>query len=132
MLKGLKDSMLRSDLVTVAAGVVLALATFYLLEAIVGYLLAPLISVFVGSSPFELNAFTVHSTEFRYGAVLVAAITFVLAAAAAYFIAGPYRRQLGRKGPSSDTRACPECTSSISVEAKRCRYCTAVLQADPA
>jgi large conductance mechanosensitive channel len=132
MLKGLKDSMLRSDLVTVAAGVLLALATFYLLEAIVDYLLAPLISVFVGSPPFELNGFTIAGSEFRYGLVIDAAITFVLAAAAAYFIAGSYRRQLDRKGTSGDTKACPECTSSISVEAKRCRYCTAVLQADPA
>lgn len=133
MLKGLKQSMLRSDLATVAAGLLLALATLFLLQAVVAYLIAPLISVFVGSSPFELNAFTIDTSEFRYGAVIESAITFALAAAAAYLlVAGRYRRHLGPKGPAADTRACPECTSSISAAAKRCPYCTAVLPAEPA
>lgn len=133
MLKEFKEFTRRSDLITVAAGLVMALATFYLLEAIVAYLIAPLISIFVGGPTFETNAFTIHSSEFRYGAVIEAAITFVLAAAAIYFLLiVPCRRYQRRKGVASKTRACPECTSSISVVAKRCPHCTAVVQPDSA
>jgi large-conductance mechanosensitive channel len=53
MLKEFKEFMLRRDLNTVAAGLVMAFATFYLLEAIVSGLIAPLISIFIGDSPFE-------------------------------------------------------------------------------
>jgi large conductance mechanosensitive channel len=129
MLKEFKEFMLRSDLVTVAVGLAMAFATFYLVQAVVAYLIAPLISVFVGDPVFEVNAFRVDSSEFRYGAVIEAAITFVLVAAAVYFLlVVPYRRYQSRNGVAENTRACPECTSPISVVAKRCPYCTAVVQ----
>ncbi|HEY6551542.1 MAG TPA: hypothetical protein VIY71_10130 [Solirubrobacterales bacterium] len=57
-----------------------------------------------------------------------AAITFVLAAALIYRIA--YRSNQGGEGLAAKKRVCPECTSSISAAAKRCSFCTAVVQPD--
>jgi large conductance mechanosensitive channel len=133
MVQEFKEFMVRSDLLTVAVALVIALATFTLVQAIVAYLIAPLISVFVGSDALELNAFTVNGSEFRYGAVIQAAITFALALAMIYFlVVVPCRSYQGRKGVPPKTRLCPECISSISAVAKRCPNCTAVVQQDPA
>jgi len=133
MLKGFKEFMARSDAIVVAVGLVIALSAFTLIQAIVLYLIAPLISVFVGDSLFEVNAFTIDGSEFRYGAVIEAAIIFIIVLAAVYVLAArPFRRHQDRDGGSAKTRSCPECTSSISAVAKRCPHCTAVVQPDPA
>jgi large conductance mechanosensitive channel len=131
MLKAFKDFMVRSDLFTVAAGLLMALATFSLLRVAVGSLIEPLITVFIGTAPFELNSFRIGSSEFRYGAMIGAAMTFALASAVAYFlVVMPYRGGPEGSEVVGERRACPECTSSISALAKRCPHCTAVVQLD--
>jgi large conductance mechanosensitive channel len=86
MLEDVKSSILRGDVVTVAAGLLIALAAFKLIETIVGSLITPLIAVFVGDPVFSLNSFTINSVEFAHGFAIVAAITFVLTAAFAYLL----------------------------------------------
>jgi large conductance mechanosensitive channel len=132
MRKGFKESLLRSDLMTVAVGVATALAAFLLVEAVVVYWIAPVIAIFVGDAHFETNAFKIEGSEFRYGAFIQNALTFVLVLAVAYFVAVVLgRRKHDRKVAGSDARACPECTSSIPTLAKRCPYCTAVVPPEP-
>ncbi len=126
MFKGLKEFNSRRDLLIVAGGLLVALAAYFLIQAIVGGLIAPLIAVFVGESPFTFNSFTIDGSEFTYGAVIEAAMTFGLAVGAVYLFVVLYRR-LQVEGGAESARACPECTSSISIAAKRCPHCTAVL-----
>jgi len=57
MFKEIKEFMLRSDLGIVAAGLAIALATFSLVQAVVSYLIDPLISIFVGDPVFGVNSF---------------------------------------------------------------------------
>jgi large conductance mechanosensitive channel len=126
MLRGLKGFNSQGDLLIAAGGLLMALAGYFLVQAIVGGLIAPLISVVIGDPIFALNSFTIDGSEFRYGAVIEAAITFVLAVGLVYLLVVLYRRLQG-EGGAANTRACPECTSSISAAAKRCPHCTAVL-----
>ncbi len=129
MFKGLKGFNLRGDLLIAAGGLLMALAAFFLIQAVVGGLIAPLIAVFIGDSTFGFNSFTIAGSEFGYGAVIEAAMTFALALAAVYLLlVKPYQRLHG-EGGSLKTRVCPECTSWISVAAKRCPHCTAVVPA---
>jgi large conductance mechanosensitive channel len=123
---GLRKLLARNEPISVAVGIVIGLASFYLIQAVVAYLIAPLIAVFIGDSLFELNAFTVNTSEFRYGAVIEAAMTFalVLAVTSLAFAAVQRRYGANRTG-ASNSRACPECTREISIVAKRCPYCTA-------
>jgi large conductance mechanosensitive channel len=118
----------RDDLITIAAGLTVALGAFTLIQAVVTSLLMPLISVFVGASSLELNYFTIRGDDFRYGAVIEALITLALILAAVHFLVLSYRSRQGRESAAAETRACPECTSSISAAAKRCPHCTAVVR----
>jgi large conductance mechanosensitive channel len=133
MRKGLQELMARGDLLTIAAGLAIALAAFTLAQVIVGSLITPFISIFVGDPIFALNSFSIKGSEFRYGALIEAAIVFALVSGVVYLLVlEPYRQRQDDKRGGAQTRACPECTSSISVAARRCPHCTAVVQPDSA
>jgi large conductance mechanosensitive channel len=128
MFTSLKKLVARNEPIGFAAGFAIGLAAFYLVQAVVDGLIAPLIAVFIGEPHFELNSFTISSSEFRYGAVLEAAMTAVLTlAAVAVTLAALQRRYDPIQTATEDIRECPECTSKIAVAAKRCPYCTAAV-----
>ncbi|MFT3865827.1 MAG: MscL family protein [Solirubrobacterales bacterium] len=128
MLKGFKEFMLKGDLITVAVGLVMALATFALVEALVEDLITPIVAAIVGEPDFGALKFTINGSEFMYGAFINAVIVFISTAAAIYyFVVVPYKVYQEKKGVSAKTRPCPECTTAISVAARRCPACTAVV-----
>jgi large conductance mechanosensitive channel len=128
MLKGFRDFLLKGDLITAAVGLVMALATFTLVEAFVGALITPLIGAVVGEPHFEQLSFTINGSEFAYGDFINALIVFVGTVAAVYFfVVLPYKRYQELRGATAKSRPCPECTTQISVAARRCPSCTAVV-----
>jgi large conductance mechanosensitive channel len=128
MLKGFRDFLLKGDLITAAVGLVMALATFTLVEALVEDLITPIIAAIVGEPNFDQLHFTINDSVFAYGSFINALIVFVGTVAAVYFfVVLPYQRYQKLKGASSKTRPCPECTTTISVAARRCPSCTAVV-----
>ena len=130
MLKGFRDFALKGNLIEVAVGLVMALATFELVTALIDDLITPLIAAVVGEPDFSGLSFTINGSEFLYGDFLSAVITFLSVAAAVYFlIVKPYETYKQRRGITADTRPCPECTTEISVAAKRCPNCTAPVPA---
>jgi len=130
MLKGFRDFALKGNLIEVAVGLVMALATFELVSALIDDLITPLIAAVVGEPDFSGLGFEINGSEFLYGDFLSAVITFVSVAAAVYFlIVRPYELYKERRGITADTRPCPECTTEISVAAKRCASCTAPVAA---
>ena len=130
MLKGFKDFALKGNLIEVAVGLVMALAIFDLVSALIEDLITPLIAAVAGEPDFSGLSFTINGSEFLYGDFLTAVITFLSVAAAVYFlIVKPYEAYKQRMGITPDTRPCPECTTEISVAAKRCPSCTAPVPA---
>jgi large conductance mechanosensitive channel len=128
MLKGFMDFLLKGDLITAAVGLVMALATFALTEALVGDLITPLIGAIIGEPNFNDLHFTINGSEFAYGSFIDALIVFVATVAAVYFfVVLPYQRYQKLKGVTAKSRPCPECTTQISVAARRCPSCTAVV-----
>lgn len=128
MIRKLGDSFsgltMRGDAMAIAAGFAVALSIVFFVEAVVTSVVAPLISIFISS--FESKSFTFHGGEFRYGMLVLALISFALVLVAAWFllrIASRGSRESGAEG----TRSCPECVTPISVAAKRCPHCTAVV-----
>src|SRR5262245_9073801 len=128
LLKGFRDFAFKDDLITAAVGLVMALATFTLVSAIVEGLISPIITAIFGEPSFFDLSFTINGSEFNYGAVINAAIVFSGTAAAVYFLVVlPYKHYKDRRGAPAETRPCPECTTSISVAAKRCPHCTSTV-----
>jgi large conductance mechanosensitive channel len=125
MLKGFKDFITKGNLIETAVALVMALATTALVAALVKDLITPIIGAIFGETDFSSLTFTINGSEFLYGAFISAVITFVSIAAAIYFfIVKPYQAYQARRGVTPETKECPECLSSIPLNAKRCAHCT--------
>jgi large conductance mechanosensitive channel len=121
MLKDFKDFLFRGNLIELAVAVVIGLAFAAVVTALVEGLITPLIAAIFGQPDFSDLTFTINDSVFRYGDFLNALITFVLVAAAIYFlVVVPMKRLVPGK---QQTRTCPDCLSEIPFGARRCTFC---------
>ena len=71
-----------------------------------------------------------NNSKFLYGDFINALVSFVIIAAAIYFVVVlPINRVTAftSRNEAATTKDCPECLSTIPIDARRCMYCTAVL-----
>jgi large conductance mechanosensitive channel len=132
MLGEFKEFLLRGNVVELAVAVVIGAAFGAVITSLVDNLLTPLIAAIFGEPDFAELSFTINGSEFTYGLFINALISFVLIAAAVFFVVvKPYnalqerRRRGEEEGPT--TRACPECANEIPIAARRCGFCTSQL-----
>ncbi len=129
MLNGFKAFILRGNVVDLAVGVVIGAAFGTVVTTLTEGLLTPLIAI-PGEANFSELKFTLNQSEFLYGQVLNALVSFLLIAAAVYFfVVVPVNKLVDRRKTEppveATTRECPECLSSIPLGARRCAFCTA-------
>jgi len=129
VLSGFKRFILRGNVVDLAVGVVVGASFNNVVQALVKDLLTPLIAAIAGEPDFSNLYFTLNNSKFQYGDLLNQVISFLLISAAVYFLViTPINSLVSRmhKAPPAEpnTKKCPECTSEIPKEAKRCKYCT--------
>jgi len=130
MLKGFKQFLLRGNVIDLAVAVVIGGAFGAVVAALVKDLITPLIAAIVGKPDFSAIKFTIHGSLFPIGDFINAAVSFFLVAAAIYFFvvvpvnAVMARARRGEAPPDPTTKQCPECLSTIPIQAKRCAFCT--------
>jgi len=130
MLKGFKQFLLRGNVVDLAVAVVIGGAFGAVVTGFVKSLINPLIALVAGKPDFTFIKFHVGGTEFPIGEFITAAVMFILVAASIYFlIVAPMnaimaRARRGEAPPDPTTKQCPECLSTIPIQARRCAFCT--------
>lgn len=129
---GFKQFLLRGNVVDLAVGVVVGAAFGGVVTALTKDLLTPLIAAVVGKPDFSAIQFTVNNSKFLIGDLANAVVSFVLIAAAVYYIVVlPVNALVSRahREPPADptTMKCPQCLSEIPIGAKRCGFCTSQL-----
>ena len=127
-----KTFALRGNAIDLAIGVALGAAFTIVVEAVVADILTPLIAAIFGDHDFGALYFTIHHSEFHYGLVINAVITFVAVAFMLFFIVvrplNSLRRRLNMdKDTSVPLAQCPACLTEINAAAKRCPSCTETL-----
>ena len=86
MLKGFKEFIMRGNVVDLAVAVVIGTAFGAVVTALVSDLITPLIAALGGQPDFNSLTFTVNDSTFRYGHFVNAVISFVIIAAAIYYL----------------------------------------------
>jgi large conductance mechanosensitive channel len=86
MLKGFKDFIMRGNVVDLAVAVVIGAAFTAVVTALVADIITPLIAAIAGKPDFSNLTFTINNSKFSYGDFINAVVSFLLIAAAVYFI----------------------------------------------
>lgn len=132
MLKEFRDFILRGNVIDLAVGIVIGAAFSGLVTSFVGDILTPLLGL-LRVPDFSTLSFQAGESTVAYGKFLNTVISFVLVAAAIFFlVVKPMNAMTARlKKPGADTtppiKACPFCTMDIPEAATRCPNCTSQL-----
>ena len=130
MLKGFRQFLFRGNVIDLAVAVVIGAAFGAVVTALVKDLITPLIAAIVGKPDFSAIKLTVNGSLFAIGDFINAVVSFVLVAAAIYFLVIvpvntlTARMRRGEAPPDPTTKKCPECLSEVPIAARRCAFCT--------
>ncbi|HET6476821.1 MAG TPA: large conductance mechanosensitive channel protein MscL [Thermoleophilia bacterium] len=126
MLKGFREFVMRGNVVDLAVAVVIGAAFGAVITAFVANIITPLIAAIFGQPDFSGLTFTINGSVFRYGLFLNAVISFLLVAAAIYYVViVPMNKIKERREQGQDptVKECPECMSEIPHKARKCAFC---------
>lgn len=140
MLNEFKKFILRGNVIDLAVGIVVGAAFNTVVQALVKDLITPIITIFNGghTSEFAQKYFTIHGSKFHYGDFINTVISFIIIAAAVFFlVVQPINKlnelsQRSKDTPEPTTKKCPFCFSEINKKASRCSFCTSKLEAEKA
>ncbi|MGZ4591197.1 MAG: large conductance mechanosensitive channel protein MscL [Actinomycetes bacterium] len=104
MIKGFKDFLLRGNVVDLAVAVVIGTAFGLVIAALVADLITPIIAAIGGQPDFAKLTFTINGSKFTYGHFVNAVISFVIVAAAVYFlVVVPVNKLMERRKSGEET-----------------------------
>jgi large conductance mechanosensitive channel len=132
-MKGLKQFLMRGNVVDLAVAVVMGAAFGAVVTALVKDLITPIIAAIGGKPDFANIVFTVNGSKFFIGDFINALLSFVLIGVGVYFFvvlplnAFMARLRKGQAPPDPTTKGCPECLSTIPIGARRCAFCTSIV-----
>jgi large conductance mechanosensitive channel len=110
ILEEFKQFLLRGSVIELAVAVVIGVAFGAVVNSLVKDILTPIVAAIFGKPDFASLTFSINDSTFRYGSFLNAVLSFVLIAAAIFFVVvKPYnvylerRRRLDGEPPASKT-----------------------------
>ncbi|MEV1001779.1 large conductance mechanosensitive channel protein MscL [Nonomuraea sp. NPDC050202] len=127
-MSGFKKFLMQGNVIDLAVAVVIGAAFNAIVQSFVADLLTPLISAFGGLPDFSSLKVTIGQSNFMYGNLINAIVSFLMVAAVIYFlVVKPYTHYQERTAAKIEakTRDCPECLSEIPKPASRCAFCSA-------
>ena len=126
MFKGFREFIMRGNVVDLAVAVVIGAAFGAVVKAFVDNIITPIIAAIFGQPDFSGLYFTVNGSMFRYGLFINALVSFLLVAAAIYFVVVlPMNKLAERRARGADptVKECPECLNEIPHKARKCAFC---------
>lgn len=133
MLNDFKKFILRGNVIDLAVAVIIGTAFNSIITSLVKDLITPLIAAIGGKPDFSNLYFTLHHSQFMYGDLLNAVISFLILASIIFFcVIQPINKLTSlsgrnKKSADPDSKICPECLSTIPIKAVRCAFCTSKL-----
>jgi large conductance mechanosensitive channel len=141
MLKEFKEFIARGNVVDLAVAVVIGAAFVRIITSLVEGVIMPPIGLLLGRVDFSnlfidlsgQNPESLADAQLRglpviaYGAFLNDVVSFLIIAAAVFFLVKAVNRLRAAPPPPPNTKDCPRCLSAIPLAAGRCSACCADL-----
>jgi large conductance mechanosensitive channel len=132
MIREFRDFVLRGNVIDLAVGIVIGAAFTAIVNSLVTDILTPLIGILFSAEDVSGLSWTIGRSTVTYGNFLNALISFLLVAAALFFLVVKPMNTLAARRAADEpeqpsTKICPECASAIPYAARRCPMCTAPL-----
>lgn len=130
-----KQFLLRGNVIEMGVGVVMGVAFKSVVDGLVKGLITPLIAAIAGQADFSELAFTLNGSQFLYGQLINAVISFLITAVVVFYvIIKPMNHFMVRyrdeEVPTVPTmHKCPFCRQEIAIAATRCPFCTSEVAA---
>lgn len=142
MLKEFKEFAMRGSVLDLAIGIIIGGAFGKIVSSFVSDVLMPPLGLILGKVDFSNLYINLSGTSYstlaeakkagaptiNYGIFLNTTIDFILVAIAVFILVKAINKMKKQPAPPApNTKACPECLSSIPLGAKRCAFCSSVL-----
>jgi large conductance mechanosensitive channel len=146
MLEEFKKFVMRGNVLDMAVGIIIGAAFGTIIQSLVDDIIMPPIGLLLGGVNFAdlfINlgdgsyetlaaAQDAGAATINYGLFINSIIVFLIVAFAVFLLVRTVNRmqeeeEAEEAGPASKT--CPECLSEIPVDARRCAFCTTLLEA---
>ena len=148
MWKEFREFVARGNVLDLAVGVIIGAAFGNIVKSLVDDVIMPPIGLLTGGADFNshyllLKAGTKAAPPYatpaaakeagavtlNYGAFFGTILTFLIVALAIFILIRAVNKLYAKPAPETpNTKACPECTMTIPLAAKRCPQCTALVQ----
>ncbi len=131
--KEFKEFAMRGNVLDLAIGIIIGGAFGKLVSSMVSDVLMPPIGVLIGGVDFSSFGITLKeavdktpASVLKYGVFLNNTIDFIIVAFAVFLIVKAVNKMQKKPAVAAapTTKACPECSMPIPIEAKRCGHCT--------
>lgn len=131
---GFKDFLFRGNLIQLAVAVIIGASFANLVTAFTSGMITPLLGIFGSQPSFKEETFTINGSEFKYGSVIDACITFVITAAVLYYVVvvpSTWFMDKFKKVEESSLTPCKFCCTKIDKKATKCAHCTSTIEPVP-
>ncbi len=146
MLKEFKEFIMRGNVIDMAVGIIIGAAFGAIVNSLVNDVIMPPIGKLLGNVDFAnlfvnlgpdryitlAEAQEAGAATINYGLFINAVISFLIVAFVIFLLVravNRLRREDEEEAPAEPTtKKCPECLSEIPIEARRCAFCTSVVE----
>lgn len=123
----------KGNVVDLAVGVIIGTAFTSIVNALVNYVIMPVISIFTVGIDFTSWKLAVGKGEtasvINYGNFIAAVLNFFIIALAIFvFVKGINKLNITGKETLISEKQCPYCKETVNIEASRCPHCTSELK----
>ncbi|MDR3136612.1 MAG: large conductance mechanosensitive channel protein MscL [Coriobacteriales bacterium] len=130
--KEFKEFVDRGNVMDLAVAVIMGAAFTAIINAVVGDLVTPLLSLLTLGIDFDSLRLTIGSGDnaavIKYGSLISAIINFLVVSIVVFFmVKGINKLSRKKPAPEESTKTCDYCAEEIPKAALRCPQCTTIL-----